>query len=125
VNDRVRHTATGAIAALAAAGAIAGGAALAAGPGDKTPSSPPPQKTPAQGPAPDYRPFLNAVQQLVDQGTITAAQAEAVDREIQSGRIDTGTLASSGFTPAQLEAVQEALANAKRALAAAAGGGTP
>jgi len=80
----------------------------------------------AQSPAPlpsrppvDHQPFLDAIQQLVDNGTITAGEAEVVDREIVAGRVDTDTLASSGFTAAQLQAVQQALGNAKRALAAA------
>jgi hypothetical protein len=62
---------------------------------------------------------LDAIQQLVDNGTITATEGQAVDREIQAGRVDTDTLASSGFTPTQLQAVQQALGNTKRALAAA------
>ena len=60
------------------------------------------------------------MQRLVDNGTITAAQGQAVDAEIRTGRIDTDTLASAGFTRAQLQALQQALANTKRGLAATA-----
>ena len=130
---RLRYTATGALAALAAVGAIAGTAALAAKPSAKahghaavatgpTKTPPPgvPSKTNAPQPAVNHQPFLNAVQQLVDNGTITATEGQAVDREIVAGRVDTDTLSSSGFTQAQLQAVQQALGNAKRALAPAA-----
>jgi hypothetical protein len=127
---RLRHTATGAVAALAAVGAIAGTAALAAKPhanthrhatlangSTKTPTPPEPDKNHSPQPSPNPQPFLNAIQQLVNNGTITATQGQTVDREIQAGRIDTDTLASSGFTPTQLQAVQQTLGNAKRALA--------
>jgi hypothetical protein len=127
---RLRYTATGALAALAAAGAIAGTVALAANPGakahghaavatagvTKTPGSPVPDKTEAPQPAVNHEPFLKAIQQLVDDGTITATEGQAVDREILAGRVDTDTLASSGFTQTQLQAIQQALGNAKRAL---------
>jgi hypothetical protein len=130
---RLRYTATGALAALVVAGAIAGTAALAAKPSakahghaavatgsTKTPPRGMPSKTNAPQPAVNHQPFLNAIQQLVDNGTITATEGQAVDREIVAGRVDTDTLASSGFTQAQLQAVQQALGNAKRALAPAA-----
>ena len=131
---RIRHTATGALAALAVVGAIAGATALAAKPGanprgaaagaksaasTKTPTPAPPPPVPGKTHAPQpasSRPFLNAVQRLVNDGTITATEGQAVDREIQAGTVDPQTL--SGFTPAQLQAVEQALDNAKRALAA-------
>jgi hypothetical protein len=145
---RFRYTATGALAALAAAGAIAATVAVADGPPVKTPggAAPPSGLTkpapgssapasPAQGkgpgapmpgttqaPQPGPQPFLNAVRRLVDNGTITATEGQAVDREILTGSIDMDTLASEGFTPAQLAAVQQALANTKRALAPPAPG---
>jgi hypothetical protein len=87
---RLRYAASGALAALAAVGA------------------PPPVV--------DQQPFLNAIQRLIDDGTITATEGQAVDREIRAGRVDTDTLTSSGFSQAQLQAVQQALGNAKRAL---------
>lgn len=132
---RLRYTATGALAALAVVGAIAGTAALAAKPpakapshaalakrgAIKTPSSPGPDKTHTPQPPVNQQPFFNAVQQLVDNGTITATQGQALDRQIQSGGLDTDTLA--GFTQTQRQAVEQALGNAKRALASAASGG--
>ena len=130
---RVRHTATGALAALAAVGAIAGTVALAATPrakphanaaaanGGATKTPPPgvsgPDKTRVSQPAVNQEPFLKAVQELVDNGTITRTEGQAVDREIVAGRVDTDTLTSSGFTPIQLQAIHQALANVKRALA--------
>jgi hypothetical protein len=132
-STRLRYTATGALAALAVVGAIAGTGALAAKPhanpghhavlancgATKTPTSPVQDKTGAPHPPANPQAFLSAIQQLVDNGTITATEGQAVDREIQAGRVDTDTLASSGFTPTQLQAVQQALGNTKRALAAA------
>jgi len=134
---RLRHTATGALAALAAVGAIAGTVALAATTHaktqghatvancpSKTPTSPAQDKANAPQPPVNHQPFLNAIQQLVDDGTITATEGQIVNREIVAGTVDTDTLTSSGFTPAQLQAVQQALGNAKRALAALGGGRT-
>lgn len=142
---RIRHTATGALAALAAVGAIAGTAALAARPGAKThrraavvsasttkvapdpyaPTSAAPGKTGTAPPPATPQPFLNAIQRLVENGTITAAEGQTVDSQIQTGRLDTDTLASSGFTPTQVQAVQQALSNTKRALGPAAPPGAP
>jgi hypothetical protein len=127
---RLRHTATGALAALAAVGAIAGTAALAAQPGAKkqshaavargsaikAPACPVPGKTHMSQPG-SSQPFLTAVQRLVSDGTITTAEGQAVDRQILAGRLDTQTLASSGLTQTQLQAVQQTLVNTKRALA--------
>jgi hypothetical protein len=138
---RLRHTAAGALAALAAVGGIAGATALAENPPAKAPgyaaaANSGPIKTPAAGagaiktpspgvPAPaksrtpqpgSNQPFLTAVQRLVDDGTISATQGRAVDREIQAASFDPQTL--SGFTPTQLQAVGQALANTKRSLAA-------
>jgi hypothetical protein len=127
----LRYTAIGAIAALAAVAALAGAVALAATPSakpvgraaankagaTKSPVSAVPDKTQQSGPPVNHQPFLSAVHQLVENGTLTAAEGQAVDREILAGRVDTNTLASSGFTQTQLQAVQQALGNAKRALA--------
>jgi hypothetical protein len=130
---RVRYTATGAVAALAVAGAIAGGAALAANTHANTHrhvlaataaakmaqrshalTAVCPSKNPPPQPAVNQQPFLAAVQRLVNDGTITNAQGQAVDRGIRADGIDPNTLA--GFTQAQRQAVQQALGNAKRAL---------
>jgi hypothetical protein len=137
---RLRYTATGALAALAAVGAIAGSVALATnrrhhphrdaaaansgtttngsnGAVTKTPTSPAPAKSRTGQPPVNQQPFLNAIEQLVDSGTLTAAEGQTVDSEIQAGRIDTDTLAAGGFTQTQIEAVQQALSSAKMALA--------
>ena len=133
---RLRYTAVGALATLAVVGAIAGAAALGAesvakvparaaraSGRVKTPTYPAPDKSQTPRPAVNPQPFLDAIQRLVDDGTISATQGQAVDSAIQTGGIDTQTLASSGFTQAQVEAVQQALGRAKRALAPAAGRG--
>jgi len=121
---RIRHTAIGALAALAAVGAIAGTAALATNKDGHaaTTTSTASDKTRARPPAVDHTPFFDAIKPLVDNGTITAAQGQAVDREIDAGRVDTATLASSGLTSTQLEAVEQALGGAKSALAATMNG---
>jgi hypothetical protein len=130
---RLRYTATGALAALAAVGAIAGATALAAKPHaskrrsamvancstTKAPTSSAPDKTGAPQQPANPQAFLNDIRQLVDRGIITTSEAQTVDREILAGRIDTDSLAASGFTQGQLDAVQQALGNTKRALAAA------
>ena len=61
------------------------------------------------------QPFLNAIQQLVADGTITSSDAQMIDRQIRAGRIDTDTL--TGLSQSQVQAVEGALDNAKRALA--------
>jgi hypothetical protein len=141
---RLRHTATGALAALAAlavVGAIAGTTALAAKPhhkrhhhatvansSAKTPTSPAPSKSNAPPQDASQQPFFDAIKQLVDNGTISAAQGQAVDSQIQRGYFDSSTLA--GFTQAQIQAVEQAISNTKRAMGpaeppAAGKGGTP
>jgi hypothetical protein len=122
----------GALAALAAAGAIAGATALAA----KTPAHPNSHalmatkiaaassasraagqaKKPPAHQAGGPRPFVNAVQRLVNDGTITAAEGQTVDRLILAGSLDPQALVSRGFTRPQVQATQLALQNAKRAL---------
>jgi hypothetical protein len=84
-----------------------------------------PDKTQTPQPPANQQPFLTAIDQLVGNGTISATQGQAVDSQIQQGYIDPSTL--TGFTPTQLQAVQQALANAKQALAPAGPGqnGTP
>jgi hypothetical protein len=110
---RLRYTATGALAALAAAGAIAATGAFAS---DSPPKSPAPGSTQASQPGPN--PFVSAVERLVDNGTITATEGQAVDSQIQAGGLNTDALASSGvLTQAQAQAVQQALSDVKRSLA--------
>jgi hypothetical protein len=133
---RLRYTAAGAAAALALVGAIAGTAALAAKPpahaprhavvancdATKTAAAGVKDKTGAPEPPANPQPFLDDIQRLVDDGTITAAEAQVVDREIRAGRVDTDSLTAAGFTQAQLDAVQHALSSTKRGLASAAHG---
>jgi hypothetical protein len=133
-STRLRYTATGALAALAGVGAIAGTAALAAKPTAHTPrhalvANCDATKTAAPGvkdatgapePPANPQPFLDDIRALVDNGTITASEGQTVDREIETGRVDTDSLASAGFTQTQLQAVQQALTTTKRGLASAA-----
>jgi predicted amino acid dehydrogenase len=138
---RVRQTAIGALAALAAVGAIAGAAALASEPharphrhhaaaygskaqsasdqvqGKSQPSQPGTVKPRGSRPDPNPQPFLDAVTQLVDNNTITAAQGQIVDNQIQTGRIDTDALVAAGFTQSQADAVQQALGSVKQSMA--------
>lgn len=115
---RIRYTATGALATLAAVGAIAGTVALAAGShahaaassgttttGQTTQPGPVKQWTSGQ-----WNPTAMQadVQRLVNDGTISAAQGQVLDSSIQAGRIIRQTLVSNGFTDAQIQAVQEA-----------------
>jgi predicted amino acid dehydrogenase len=141
---RVRQTAIGALAALAAVSAIAGAAALASTPharphrdhpavhrskaqspsdqvqGKIQPSQPATVKTRQSQPAPTPQPFLDAVTQLVANGTITAAQGQIVDGQIQTGRLDTDALVAAGLTQSQADAVQQALGRVKQSMAPSA-----
>jgi hypothetical protein len=115
---RIRHTAVGALAALAAVGAIAVVSATAD-------TNPPAPKPPVQvtGPAQSVPPALQSgVQQLVNNGTITAGQGQTLDSDIKAGTVHPDQLASQGFTPAQIDAVQQMLRNAKLQLAAGGNG---
>ena len=138
---RVRQTAIGALAALVAVSAIAGAGALASQPharphryhaavhGSKAqsatdqvqrysqPSRAGTVKTRGSPPAPNPQPFLDAVTQLVDHGTITAAQGQIVDGQLQTGRVDTEALVAAGFTHSQADAVQQALGSVKQSMA--------
>jgi hypothetical protein len=119
----------GALAALAAVGAIIGTVALAATPRAKThghttvangPAKTAPSPFPPKartGPSGSAQPFLADVQRLVIAGTINRSESQVLDREIRLGRVDTQTLAAAGFTQAQLQAVQQTLANTKRSMA--------
>jgi hypothetical protein len=52
--------------------------------------------------------------------TITGAEGQAVDRQIATGCVDSQTL--GGVSHSQLQAVEQALADTKRALAPSAAG---
>ena len=115
---RIRYTAIGALATLAAVGAIAGAVALAAGThphasaasgttttGQTTPSGAVKQWTSGQW---DPTAMRADVQRLVNDSTISAAQGQVLDSSIQAGTITRNTLVSNGFTQAQIQAVQQA-----------------
>ena len=126
---------TGAVAGLLVAAAIVGPSALASG-GD-TPTSPPATKA-AQGPgascpAPDAKaqadgskaasaapgpgPFLAAVAQLAQAGTINDAQARVLDAGIRAGSIDDQQLVANGtLSSAQMRAVDDRLKAVKLSL---------
>jgi hypothetical protein len=73
---------------------------------------------------PSPQPFLAAITQLVANGTITPAEGHVVDSAIQDGTFDPDSLASSGFTESEIQAIGDALAGTKRSLANAAPAGT-
>jgi hypothetical protein len=115
---RIRYAAVGALAALAAGGAIA---AVSATAGTDPPASKPPVRV--TGPAQSVPPALqNAVQQLVSNGTITAAQGHTLDSDIKASTVHADQLASQGFTQTQIEAIGQMLTSAKLQLAAGAHG---
>jgi hypothetical protein len=85
-------------------------------------------KAPGQDPGSGSAPFIAAVAQLVQNGTITDAQAHVIDADIQAGSIDPQQLVASGtLTSAQMQAVNNRLVAVKRGLAAQsqASGGPP
>jgi hypothetical protein len=127
---RLRYAATGALAALGAVGAIAGATALAAKPHAGPhryvkPASGGTTKTRASAPQQAGSPqlFVNAIHQLVDNGTITAAQGQVVDAQIDRGYFDSSTL--TGFSQSQIQAVQQTLSDTKRTLGPATKGTPP
>jgi hypothetical protein len=77
-------------------------------------------KVPAWDPGPGLGPFLAAVAQLAQAGTITDAQAHVLDADIRAGSIDPQQLVASGtLTSAQMEVVNDRMVAIKRGLAAA------
>jgi hypothetical protein len=123
---RWRAPVIGAMAGLVVAGAIVGQSALADSGSNagtaanaKAASAPAVNKQaerPAQGDAPDQ--FFNAVAQLVQAGTISAAQGRAVDAQIQTGSMDPQQMVSSGvLTASQMSAVNDKLRAVKESLA--------
>jgi hypothetical protein len=134
---RWRAPAIGAVTGLAVAAAIVVPSAVAAGghssgpcvagksaralvsAADGKPAPPPPGSVPHQ--------FLDAIAQLQQAGTITAAQAQTLDTAIESGRIDSEKLvADHVLTADQMKAVNDKLIAIKMSLAAAAHpGGAP
>jgi Asp-tRNA(Asn)/Glu-tRNA(Gln) amidotransferase B subunit len=124
---RWRAPVIGAMAGLVVAGAIVGQSALADSGSNagtaanaKAASAPAVNKQaerPAQGDAPDQ--FFNAVAQLVQAGTISAAQGRAVDAQIQTGSMDPQQMVSSGvLTASQMSALNDKLRAVKQSLVA-------
>lgn len=128
--NRWRAPVTGAVAGLVVAAAIVGPSALASG--GAAPSAQAAGKAahvsdvrsaklaakaaaPSAGPGPG--PFLAAVAQLVQAGTITDAQAHVLDADIQAGSIDPQQLVANGtLSSAQMQAVNDRLAAVKQSL---------
>lgn len=114
--QRWRAPVVGAVAGLAVAAAIVGPAALAdsgsgAGSGGRPKSGVPAPGTPHQ--------FLDAVAQLVQAGTINAAQGRALDAQIETGSMDPQKMVSRGVvSAAQMAVVNDRLVAVKRGLAA-------
>lgn len=73
---------------------------------------------PAPGAQPSPAPFLAAVAQLVQAGTINESQARVLDAGIRAGRIDPGALVASGtLSSAQMQAIISRLGAVKRSIA--------
>ena len=93
-------------------------AATASGSGCGAPAGSPEAKGPSQGPGP--APFLAAVAQLVQAGTINQYHANVLDAGIRAGSIDDSQLVANGtLTSAQMQAVENRLMAVKRSLAPA------
>lgn len=130
--QRWRAPVIGAMAGLAVAAAIVGPAAFAdsgSGGGGATSTgatahavkhhgTPPPNSAPHQ--------FTDAVAQLVQAGTITAAQGRAVDAQIETGSMDPDQMVARGVLSAsQMAAVNDRLVAVKKSLGAQAQSQTP
>lgn len=130
---RWRAPAIGAVTGLAVAAAIVVPSAIAAGGQGSRPCAPSPaaasklaaaatKPAPAPGGVPHQ--FLDAIAQLQQAGTITAAQARTLDAAIESGRIDSDKLVADGVvTASQMKAVNDKLIAIKMSLAAQAHAG--
>ncbi|MBV9000465.1 MAG: hypothetical protein JO304_15495 [Solirubrobacterales bacterium] len=123
--SRWRAPVTGAVAGLVVAAAVVGPSALASGKrahatDASCTTAAAGAKAPGGDPGPGPSPFLDAVAQLKQAGTITDAQARVIDADIQAGSIDPQQLVASGtLTSAQMQAVNDRLVAVKRSLAAA------
>jgi hypothetical protein len=124
----------GAVTGLLVAAAFVGTSALASSGGTTTPPTTtkpapstncaaPPAGAPAKGPGgpaagPGPAPFIAAVAQLVQSGTINESQGRILDADIRAGSIDSGALVANGtLSSAQMQAVMERLGAVKRILA--------
>ena len=137
--SRWRAPITGAVTGLAVAAAVVGPSALASGgnaapsraaaktatapdtncgaptqaPGAKVPNGP------SGGPGP--APFLAAVAQLVQAGTINDSQGRILEADIRAGSIDPTQLVANGtLSSAQMQAVTDRLGAVKRSMASGA-----
>jgi hypothetical protein len=116
---RWRAPVIGAVAGLAVAAAVVGPAALA----DSGSGSAPPASAKRGSPAPGGVPhqFADAVAQLVQAGTINAAQGQAIDAQIETGSMNPQQMVSRGVvTAAQMAAVNDRLIAVKKSLASQA-----
>ena len=122
--QRWRAPVIGAVAGLAVAAAIVGPAALADSGNGNAPQVVKHHGTPAPGGAPHQ--FPDAVAQLVQAGTITAAQGRALDAQIETGSMDPQQMVARGVLSAsQMAAVNDRLVAVKKSLAAQAPPLTP
>jgi hypothetical protein len=130
-----RAPVTGAVTGMVVAAAVVGSSALASGGGAPAPRTAatiarasidcgaPAAGAEAKGPGgpsagPGPAPFLAAVAQLVQAGTINDAQARVLDADIRAGSIDSNELVANGtLSSAQMQAVMERLGAVKRSLA--------
>jgi hypothetical protein len=126
---RLRHLAAGAFAALAVVGVIAALTAAAKQPprqarassADETPTktqTPSPGQKAHEARAGPEQPFLEDVQRLVGQGTLSAGEGQVLEDEARSGTVESQVLSADGFSPSQLDAVQGQLTVTKEALGA-------
>src|SRR5262245_13909232 len=99
--------ATGTAAGVAFAGGIGGGS-----------QAKPASTTGATGPCGIVAAARAALQELVADGTITQAQADAVQAQVEAGSVDPKTLTDSGtVTDAQMHAIADRLSAVKRSFA--------
>ena len=130
-----RAPVTGAVTGMVVAAAVVGSSALASGggaPASRTsarvarasiecvaPATSAGVKGPSEGPG--DAPFLTAVAQMEQAGTIDQAQASVLDADVRNGRIDPDQLVANGtLSQAQADTVMERLGAVKRSLAPAA-----
>ena len=129
--SRWRAPVTGAVTGMVVAAAVVGSSALASGGGAPAPQRAakiarasidcaPAANAGARGPSegPGDAPFLAAVAQMVQAGTVDQAQARVLDADIRKGRIDPDVLVANGtLSQAQANTVMERLGAVKRSLA--------
>lgn len=135
---RWRAPVVGSVAGLMVAAAIVGPSALASGGGAPQPNTAA-KTAPADGSdcgaasagtavkkpggtsdGPGPGPFLAAIAQLQQAGTINSAQARILDNDIRAGSIDASKLVADGtLSSSQMQAVMERLGAVKRSLAPA------